>query len=215
MGARRRCRPRTAAAACCRWRVFLTKNAPGLRTSPVKRGYWVVKNVLGERIPPPPAVVPELPRDEAKLRPAAARSCWPGIARTRAARAAMRGSIRWGWCSKGYGPIGERRTQDLAGRAVDASATFPRRQRRQRRRGPARLHPRAPAGRFRRQPVPQAAGVRAGPQPDAVRRRHDRRTCARQLAQNGYRFGSLVESIVTSPQFLTKRGRSLASKVNA
>ncbi len=31
--------------------VFLTKNAPGLRTSPVKRGYWVVKNVLGERHP--------------------------------------------------------------------------------------------------------------------------------------------------------------------
>ena len=31
--------------------VFLTKNAPGLRTSPVKRGNWVVKHVLGERIP--------------------------------------------------------------------------------------------------------------------------------------------------------------------
>ena len=29
--------------------VFLTKNAPGLRTSPVKRGNWVVKNVLGEK----------------------------------------------------------------------------------------------------------------------------------------------------------------------
>ena len=28
--------------------VFLTKNAPGLRTSPVKRGYWVVRRVLGE-----------------------------------------------------------------------------------------------------------------------------------------------------------------------
>src|SRR6185295_4864791 len=47
--------------------AFLTKNAPGLRTSPVKRGYWVVKRVLGENIPPPPAMVPELPRDEAKL----------------------------------------------------------------------------------------------------------------------------------------------------
>ena len=47
--------------------VFLTKNAPGLRTSPVKRGNWVVKNVLGERIPPPPPIVPELPHDEAKL----------------------------------------------------------------------------------------------------------------------------------------------------
>src|SRR6185295_10113253 len=47
--------------------VFLTKNSPGLRTSPVKRGYWVVKRVLGERIPPPPPKVPELPSDESKL----------------------------------------------------------------------------------------------------------------------------------------------------
>jgi hypothetical protein len=29
--------------------VFLTKNAPGLRTSPVKRGYWVVRRLLGEQ----------------------------------------------------------------------------------------------------------------------------------------------------------------------
>src|SRR5262249_16008059 len=47
--------------------VFLTKNAPGLRTSPVKRGYWVVRQVLGEKIPAPPPQVPELPADEAKL----------------------------------------------------------------------------------------------------------------------------------------------------
>ncbi|MCH2400399.1 MAG: DUF1588 domain-containing protein, partial [Pirellulales bacterium] len=47
--------------------VFLTKNAPGLRTSPVKRGYWIIKQVLGERIPPPPPAVPELPRDESAL----------------------------------------------------------------------------------------------------------------------------------------------------
>jgi hypothetical protein len=47
--------------------AFLTKNAPGLRTSPVKRGYWVAKNILSDQIPPPPAVVPELPADEAKM----------------------------------------------------------------------------------------------------------------------------------------------------
>ena len=47
--------------------VFLTKNAPGLRTSPVKRGYWVVRRVLGEHIPAPPPEVPELPKDESKL----------------------------------------------------------------------------------------------------------------------------------------------------
>jgi hypothetical protein len=46
--------------------VFLTVNSPGLRTSPVKRGYWVVRRVSGQVIPPPPPVVPELPTDEAK-----------------------------------------------------------------------------------------------------------------------------------------------------
>jgi hypothetical protein len=46
--------------------VFLTKNAPGLRTSPVKRGYWVVRRVLGERIPPPPAQVPTCPPTSAR-----------------------------------------------------------------------------------------------------------------------------------------------------
>ena len=35
--------------------VFLTKNSPGLRTSPVKRGYWVVRRLLGENIPAPAA----------------------------------------------------------------------------------------------------------------------------------------------------------------
>jgi hypothetical protein len=47
--------------------IFLTANSPGLRTSPVKRGYWVARRVLGEIIPPPPPTVPELPQDEAKL----------------------------------------------------------------------------------------------------------------------------------------------------
>ncbi len=53
--------------------VFLTENSPGLRTSPVKRGYWVVHRVLGEVIPPPPPVVPELPARRSEVGPAAAR----------------------------------------------------------------------------------------------------------------------------------------------
>jgi hypothetical protein len=104
--------------------AFLTKNAPGLRTSPVKRGYWVVKQVLGEQIPPPPAVVPELPRDEAQL-DLPLRDL---LARHRQDQSCASCHARFdalGLVFEGYGPIGERRSQDLSGRPVDASATFP------------------------------------------------------------------------------------------
>src|SRR5688572_27824606 len=47
--------------------AFLTQQAPGLRSSRVKRGNWVVKHVLGERVPPPPPGVPEIPKDESAL----------------------------------------------------------------------------------------------------------------------------------------------------
>ncbi|MDA7510489.1 DUF1592 domain-containing protein [Verrucomicrobia bacterium] len=36
------------------------------RTSPVKRGVWVLEQVLGEQIPPPPADVPELEEQDVK-----------------------------------------------------------------------------------------------------------------------------------------------------
>src|ERR1700727_1958979 len=44
--------------------VFLTKNSQPQRTSPVKRGFWVVHKLLGEHIPPPPADVAVLPAKE-------------------------------------------------------------------------------------------------------------------------------------------------------
>ena len=44
--------------------VILTKNSAGQRTSPVKRGFWVVHHLLGQHFPPPPADVPELPKTE-------------------------------------------------------------------------------------------------------------------------------------------------------
>jgi len=74
---------------------FLTQNAPGLRTSPVKRGYWVVRRVLGENIPSPPANVPELPHDEAKLDLPYA-TCWR-TSENPACPRVMRASIRSAW----------------------------------------------------------------------------------------------------------------------
>jgi hypothetical protein len=41
----------------------LTVTSNPTRTSPVKRGKWVMENLLGETIPPPPPGVPQLPDD--------------------------------------------------------------------------------------------------------------------------------------------------------
>jgi hypothetical protein len=104
--------------------AFLTLNAPGLRTSPVKRGHWVVKEVLGEVIPPPPPTVPELPTDEAKmdlpLRQILEKH------RSNAVCASCHARFdSFGLAFEGYGPVGEHRTKDLAGHPVDTHAVFP------------------------------------------------------------------------------------------
>ena len=104
--------------------VFLTQNSPGLRTSPVKRGNWVVQKVLGIRVPPPPPVVPELPSDESK-------SDLPVremLAKHREVPFCANCHQRFdsfGLAYEGYGPIGEARTEDLAGRPVDTAVVYP------------------------------------------------------------------------------------------
>lgn len=104
--------------------AFLTRNSPGLRTSPVKRGYWIAKTVLGEAIPPPPPAVPELPGDESKtdlpLRQMLAKH------RENASCASCHARFDgFGLAFEGYGPVGEMRSKDLAGRPVDTRAEFP------------------------------------------------------------------------------------------
>jgi len=185
--------------------VFLTKNAPGLRTSPVKRGNWVVKNVLGERIPPPPAVVPELPRDEAKL----TLPLREMLARHRADPNCAACHARFdslGLVFEGFGPIGERREKDLAGHSVASSATFP---------GGSQGDDLEGLRQYIRQHrqndfVDNLCGKllayalnRSLILSDDVMIQEMRG----KLVANGYRFDTLIESIVTSRQFLNKRGR--------
>jgi hypothetical protein len=183
--------------------VFLTNSSPGLRTSPVKRGYWIVRRILGETIPPPPPVVPELPSDESK-------SDLPlpqMLAQHRANPLCASCHARFdsfGLAFEGYGPVGERRSSDLAGRLVEAVAEFP---------GGS-----------------QGEGL-AGVQAYIRERRQDdyldnlsRKLLAYALSRSlllsdesvieqakanlkkdDYQFGALVETIVTSPQFLNRR----------
>jgi hypothetical protein len=183
--------------------VFLTENSPGLRTSPVKRGHWLVSQVLGEVIPPPPPVVPELPHDEAKsdlaIRDLLAQHRANPVCGSCHARFDV-----FGLALEGYGPIGEARTKDLAGRTIDASATLPGgvdevglqgvqayiKERRQK--GfvdglSRKLLSFALNRSLLLSDEPLVANMEA------------------RLALNGNRFDTLVETIVASPQFRNKR----------
>lgn len=185
--------------------VFLTKNAPGLRTSPVKRGYWVVRRLLGERIPPPPPNVPELPEDESKLGELTLRQA---LAKHRDNKSCAGCHERFdsiGLAFEGFGPIGERRTLDLGGRPISTTATFP-------------------GGDEGTGVDDLRTYIRKNRQAEFVDN-----TCRKllsyalgrslilsdellldeikaKLKSDGHRFGGLVEFIVTSPQFLNKRG---------
>lgn len=185
--------------------VFLTKNAPGLRTSPVKRGYWVVRRLLGETIPAPPATVPELPDDEAKLGELTLRET---LARHRADKSCAGCHNRFdsvGLVFEGYGPIGERRLKDLGGRPVEIRATFP-----DGSEGAGVDGLRTYIGKQRqndfvdnlyRKLLSYALGRSLQLSDEVILEE-----MGKDLTANGYRFRRLIESIVTSPQFLNQRG---------
>ena len=107
--------------------VFLTQNAPGLRTSPVKRGYWVVRRVLGETIPPPPPMVPELPQDEAKL-DLPLRDMLAQHRENPACASCHARFDSFGLAFEGYGPVGEKRDEGSGRTAGRYAGDFPRRQ---------------------------------------------------------------------------------------
>jgi hypothetical protein len=183
--------------------VFLTKNSPGLRTSPVKRGYWVVRRLLGEVIPPPPPKVPELPSDEAKLDLPLRET----LARHRSDKACSGCHARFdsfGLVFENYGPIGELRDKDLAGRDVDIRATFPgggegtgleglRQYLREHRQDDF-------LDNLCRKMLAYALGRTLMLSDDGTIEQ-----LRAKLAANDFRFCSLIETIVTSPQFLNTR----------
>jgi Protein of unknown function (DUF1592)/Protein of unknown function (DUF1588)/Protein of unknown function (DUF1585)/Protein of unknown function (DUF1595) len=183
--------------------VFMTRNAPGQRTSPVKRGYWIARRVLGEVIPPPPPTVPELPRDEAT-------SNMP----VRELLVKHRDNIACAGCHarfdsfgvvfEGFGPIGERRTHDLAGRAVDIRADFP-------------------DGKKGVGIAGLQTYIRTHREQDFLHNLNEKlltyalgrsllitdlpllEVMRTKLAASGYKMSALIETIVASPQFLNKR----------
>jgi Protein of unknown function (DUF1592)/Protein of unknown function (DUF1588)/Protein of unknown function (DUF1587)/Protein of unknown function (DUF1585)/Protein of unknown function (DUF1595) len=183
--------------------VFLTRNSPGLRTSPVKRGYWVVRRLLGENIPAPPANVPDLPADEAK----AERTLRQSLEIHRADKACAGCHERFdpiGLAFEGYGPVGELRTLDLGGHPVDTRATFPGGTEGQGIDGiRAYLRDRRPADfvdNLCRKLLSYGLGRRLLASDDAALEAMHAR-----LSNDDHRFVGLIETIVASPQFRNKR----------
>ena len=183
--------------------VFLTLNSPGLRTSPVKRGNWVVQRILGEIVPPPPPIVPELPHDEATselpVRDMLAKH------RENALCSACHARIdSFGLAFEGYSPVGTARAKDLAGRPVDTAATYPGgftgsgvaglqtfiREHRQK----------EFVANLSRKLLAYALNRSLQLSDEAIVER-----MAAQAPANGYKFDTLVEAIVASPQFLNRR----------
>ena len=189
--------------------VFLTKNAPGLRTSPVKRGYWVVKQRAGRAHPAAAGGGARAAARRGASWTCRCASCWRATARTQPAPAATRASTPSGWCS----------------RATARSASGARRT--------------WPAGRSTRAPPSRAAARAAGwtgcattcarsRQDDFVdnlsrkllayalgrslrfRRAHRRRRCEPSWPRNGYRFDTPGREHRVEPAVPDKRGRETA-----
>jgi len=189
--------------------VFLTQNSPGLRTSPVKRGYWIVRRLLGERIPPPPPEVPKLPEDESTLGDLSLRDLLAKHRESKSCAACHSKFDSLGLAFEGYGPVGELREVDLGGRAVDSKVKFPDGSEGEGLAGLKRYVNEARQAEFIdnlcRKLLSYALG-RSLILPDEITISQMKE----RLAANDYRFSSIMETIVTSPQFLRKRGRDYA-----
>ncbi|MDP9171340.1 MAG: DUF1592 domain-containing protein [Acidobacteriota bacterium] len=190
--------------------VFLTQSSPGLRTSPVKRGYWLVRRLLGEVIPPPPPVVPELPQDEAKTDALLKDVLAQHRANPVCAGCHARFDV-FGLAMEGYGPVGEARTKDMAGRAIDPSATFPGGYEGSGFRG-VQTYIRDKRQKdylenISRKLLSYSLGRTLQLSDEPLLEKMQAR-----MAANGYQFDSLVATIVSSRQFLNKRSAEFTEK---
>jgi hypothetical protein len=164
-----------------------------------------VRRLLGEHIPAPPPEVPELPKDEAKSGDLTLPQLLAQHRDNKACAGCHQRFDAVGLAFEGYGPIGELRTVDLGGRPVQNHGTFP--------------------------DGSQGTGV-DGLRRYLVQKRQDEfidNLCRKMLAYalgrtlllsdkatlenirtrlsaDDYRFETLVQTIVSSKQFLNKRG---------
>ncbi|HEX3148931.1 MAG TPA: DUF1592 domain-containing protein, partial [Gemmataceae bacterium] len=99
-----------------------SKEAGASRTSPVLRGNWVVETLLGEKLPKPPANVPQLPESETGNDGLTMRQLVEKHTRIESCQACHVRIDPFGFAFEKYDPIGRLRDKDSGGLPVDAKA---------------------------------------------------------------------------------------------
>ncbi|MFO0927606.1 MAG: DUF1592 domain-containing protein [Gemmataceae bacterium] len=97
------------------------KQAGASRTSPVLRGNWVVETLLGEKLPRPPAGVPQLPEQEGDGGLTMRQLVERHVRAPECAVCHVR-IDQFGFALEQYDPIGRRREKDLSGLPVDTKS---------------------------------------------------------------------------------------------
>jgi hypothetical protein len=189
--------------------VFLTANSQPQRTSPVKRGFWVVHKILGEHIPPPPANVAVLPAKETDTDGKTIRQL---LALHTDVQACARCHVRFdpiGLAMEGFDATGKARRKDLAGRPIDNFVQLPSGQQA---RGVPEFLKYLQAERnddFIRTLCYKFLGYALGRSVELS----DHELLDQMQAvlnRDNYRFGTLFETVVLSPQFRNQRCRDFS-----
>jgi len=103
---------------------LLAKQSGASRTSPVLRGNWVVETMLGEKLPKPPAKVPDLPDSETDTNGLTVRQLVEKHRQVASCAVCHERIDPFGFALESFDAIGRSRQKDLAGRPIDTKVAL-------------------------------------------------------------------------------------------
>jgi mono/diheme cytochrome c family protein len=193
--------------------VLATTSFPN-RTSPVNRGVWVLEQILGEHVPPPPANVPALEKQDATKIAGLTLRQRTELHRTDPTCASCHKVLDpIGFGLENFDAIGRWRTADEGGGAIEAAGELP--------------------GSLKFTTPAELKKIIAGRGNDVARNLASRLLSyalgrgldgydeivvdriVRSVAQDGYKFQSLVVAVTTSYPYTHRRIRELKGSTNA
>jgi hypothetical protein len=182
--------------------VLAVTSAP-LRTSPVKRGDWLLRRVLGTPVPPPPANAGSIPADDALADGLTVRARLEAHRRDATCANCHARIDALGFALENYDPLGRWRESYRDGGRIETEGTLSDGARLV---GPAGLREylRQHQAEFHRTLATRLVGYALG----RGEQLQDQRLIddlVQSIAAGNDRFSDLVEKIVTSPQFRNRR----------